>query len=354
MPNRHKSHRLATRQNHSPKLIRQQLRNLNNPPDPTQASMMPKQLSSDALLMLIPQFDGKKGSDIEFFLKQFAEIYEKSKNTKLIILWAKIVGPVKDRLAKNLELDKETNYNTFREKLIKFFQAKTSFQEAQANFFLLKQTADQSVREFINEFKTAAKLYVETSGQSTDTESKFIESIKLSCFLESVRPDFSLDLRPFFPKHFNEACQKAIKLEEMYCRAPNMEINNIKTNDNSKLLNELIKLNLSQSKQIEQVVREINNLKFNTNQTPNDKPVKIFCKICKRKSHSANDCWFRSNSQNNRPNNGRGGHNSNQRRQQFNNRRQNDKHHHQNFDNYNKPLSFQSYPTGNGLYGFLP
>lgn len=166
---------------------------------------MAKQFRSDALLILIPQFDGKKSSDIEFFLKQFAEIYKKSKNAedcKLIILRAKIVRPAKGRLAKNLELGKEMNYNTFREKLIKFIQANTSFQEAQAKFFLLKQTADQSVREFTNEFKTAAKLYVETSGQSTDTESKFIESIKLSHFLESVRSDFSLDLRRFFPKRF--------------------------------------------------------------------------------------------------------------------------------------------------------
>lgn len=106
---------------------------------------MAKHLSpADALLSLILQFEGRKGSDIEFFKKQFEEIYDKSKigeDSKLIILRAKIVGPEKDRI-----VIKETNYETYKTKLIKIFKRKPHFK-------MLRQFFSRSNKQLTNQLR---------------------------------------------------------------------------------------------------------------------------------------------------------------------------------------------------------
>lgn len=115
---------------------------------------------------------------------------------ELIILKAKLIANAREKLATNVKLNSAADYGEFKQLLIECFQLKAKFSEIQNKFFTLKQKPSQTVEEFITEFNEIVKAYISKNteeGQNGST--KFIDLIKLTRFLDSLKADLSLDVR---------------------------------------------------------------------------------------------------------------------------------------------------------------
>lgn len=332
---------------------RQKIKNKKN--DQNNNNKMAKP-SVDTLLTFIPVFDGKKESNINFFVSEFNNLMEEvdlDDKSKLAILKAKLVGQAREKLANDESLNTEKDFAKFKEKLIDIFSAKTNFSTAQNNFFALRQKPTQSITDFIYEFNAAAKLYADKSGQKIEnSNNKLFETIKFTRFLESMRPDLSLDVRRMAPANFNDACKFAKQMEEAYNQVSLNEINTIQKSSNDENFDKLLKLNIESAEQIKILTSELNNLKLKSKENIENK--NNWCEYCKRKSHSIETCWFRNSTKNSQQRNENPSGQNSKNRYFYNNKFQQRPNFSPRYTNPNQNMQFQNYAMPGGYYGFPP
>lgn len=80
---------------------------------------------------------------------------------KLIVLKAKFAGSVRDQLINSLELSEKGDYESFKTKVIKEFETKLKFEEAQSKFCSLRQESKQNIGNFMKMFNITVSSYVQ-------------------------------------------------------------------------------------------------------------------------------------------------------------------------------------------------
>lgn len=302
----------------------------------------------DTIISLIPIFDGKKLSDVEYFLTEFENL-TKSKNlkeeAKLSILKAKLTGTAREKISQNKALIEEKKYEDFKKKLIELFKIKKSFAQAQADFFNLKQKVGQNLTSYLVEFNSVASLYTEKSNAEVNPNgnAKFLDLVKLTRFMDSIRPDLGMDLRKTFPENFEDACKTALKLEEAYDNIATDQINSLTSEP--QLIDKLIKLNVETAEQVKSLAQEVNNIKAKPVENLNTKSR--FCTICKRSSHEEVNCWYNKANQTNTHHNQNNPH-------KFANNRGFHRAHYRNYNQYGRQNYYSPVPDGNGFYTWFP
>lgn len=247
-------------------------------------------LTVDTLINIIPNFDGEKENNIENYINQFEEIAKTAKieeNIQIILIKSKFIGKARDLLINSEDLNNEQNYAAFKTKLIETFKIDKNFSEIQSKFMEYKQLPNQKIEEFAKQFNILAAKYLKQSGHATKEGAKdLLSTIKLSRFIESIRPDIALDVRKQAPKTFEEAVTLAKQIELA------LETDDAEQNTNNNICTSLLKLSQSQSEQINNLTRELEKLRVDkTEQEKKINKIEKWCDICKRKSHNTDDCW---------------------------------------------------------------
>ncbi|GBN53005.1 hypothetical protein AVEN_248959-1, partial [Araneus ventricosus] len=108
---------------------------------------------------------------------------------------------------------KENDFDNLAELLIKKFEKKQSFQEIQRQFSTISQKQNQSVKDLANEVSMVADKYVNVENTNKNCDSILKENLKLTKFLEALKPAISLEVKKFGPKNLKSAVAHAINIE---------------------------------------------------------------------------------------------------------------------------------------------
>lgn len=272
---------------------------------------MPKNSNmSESLANLIPAFSGKDGENITFWItqiKQIATLENWNKDKKAIVLKLHCRDNALKFLIEDPIASKENDFDNLAELLIKKFEKKQSFQEIQRQFSTISQKQNQSVKDLANEVSMVADKYVNVENTNQNCDSILKENLKLTKFLEALKPDISLEVKKFGPKDLKSALAHAINIESALEQSCDNSTNNISNVD----IHNILKENLMKDQLIADLNKKINNLtsgnvinniKRDTASTSHegDTQNKITCHICS-KPHWTTDCWYypRGNQSNN-------------------------------------------------------
>lgn len=81
-------------------------------------------------------------------------------------------------------------------KIITHFKTEKSFTHAQDQFIQAKQLTTQSVEEFYKSIQHFTTNYLASSGHAAkESAVEFLNTVKLSKFIEGLRPDISFELQ---------------------------------------------------------------------------------------------------------------------------------------------------------------
>lgn len=263
------------------------------------------EINFSALLQTFPSFDGKRESNIEFYLQELDNLSKIAKindETKLIILKSKLTGIAREFLLNNPTIQSLSKYGEFTEILAKRFKKESSFEELQTEFQNLKQQPNESLNDFIQKFDLATAKYLHESGHADKPDAvSFINKTKLTRFLEAIRPDISLEVRKTAVKDYESAVKLAKRIEIAFKTINNESLNNINTAQNQDFCNSLLALTQQQSEKIEKLTEELNNLKVNKEKNQNEIQKEKFCAICRKNNHNIENCRFNGKNKNTIP-----------------------------------------------------
>lgn len=282
-------------------------------------------ISVDTLLNSLQNYEGKPNQDITYFISQFNEIANAAKipnELKLIFLKSKLSGAAQDMMINTPTLRDENNYDEFIRKLRQQFKTEKSFAQAQENFLQAKQSPTQSVEDFTKNFKIAAQKYLSISGHAAkDGAREFLDTIKLSKFIEGLRADISFEMQKFPPDNFEDAVTMAKQLEVALNNKKSFEINNMEAQNESPIYKAIIQLSNTQTQQMKELKDQVNALQKNDTQKQAD-PINIneiqeqvnsiritntqdqiqenqsktFCHICQKSNHETQNCFYNAKS----------------------------------------------------------
>lgn len=186
-----------------------------------------------------------------------------------------------------------------------YFKKEKSFAQAQQNFINAKQKPNQTVEEFTKSFNVEAQKYLAMSGHASKAGAKdLLETIKLSKYIEALRPDIAFELIKEAPETFDEAVRIAKNMEIALNSKSASEINNLTSKSENTLYEALIQLSKDQKSQIQELKEQVNNLKINENnasknQTDTASKIERYCHICSKQNHDTQNCFFNKKASNN-------------------------------------------------------
>lgn len=258
--------------------------------------MTENSIRTETFLNLLQNFDGKKVTNIEQHLDQFERIVTQSKipdEFKVLFLKSKFVGQARDIIQENEELNQENDYNSLKEKLIKQFKKDLIFEEHQASFMQIRQNPTESIETYVNKFNSTAIKYLKASGHAEKKGAQeFLETLKLTRFVETIRPDIAYEVKKSAPKKFEDAVAFAKQIELAKNSFPAESVNAVNNSaPNDELCQMMVNLNIKQTETIEKLREEINTIKNNKIEP---KQEKKFCHICEVGSHDTKSCYFNS------------------------------------------------------------
>lgn len=250
--------------------------------------------SMDSLIANFPKFDAEKHNNFQSFIKDFDELINETKiseKLKIIILKSKLSGKAKEIISDSSDLNAETDYQSFKTKLINIFKPTEDFEDAQNEFFVTKQKPSQSIEEYGRLFLKKANKYMMTSGQADKEGVKiFMDKMKLKNFLGSINPMIALDVRKMGPKSFEEAYEQAKKIEKAIKLCPEVEVNQIQSNESNLLTQSLFDIQKNYQEEINTLKRNMENLKLSDRNGQEVK--KKWCFICEISSHETKNCYY--------------------------------------------------------------
>lgn len=256
---------------------------------------------AESLANLIPTFSGKDNENVKFWLGQISQIatLEKWNNEKKSII---LRLHCRDIALKFLIEDpiaaEENDFVKLSELLLKKFEKKQTFQEIQKQFSNISQKQNQSVKDLANEVSIAADKYVNVDNDNPNGNAILKENLKLTKFLEALKPDISLEVKKFGPKNFNDALTHAINIESALEQSNENSSNNILNVD----IHNILKENLMKDQLIADLNKRLNNLTSSnvvnnvnkvtaTTSRETNYPNNVTCHICS-KPHLTTECWY--------------------------------------------------------------
>lgn len=256
--------------------------------------------SVDTLIQSLPTFDNPDEQNINFFLESFQQICEAAKipeNLKVILLKSKFTGSARQFLVNSPELRTETDYEKFKSNIIENFSFAVPFEDTQTEFTEAKQKVLESVDKYARKFNLASQKYLEKSGQAKKEGAiALLEKIKLTNFVNGLRPDIAFEVRKFSPSNFKEAVDVAKKIESAYSKSKELNTIDQQSCTTNSTLTELAKI---QAQQISELTAQMNALSKNIQSTPEHNIPNIYCHICNKGNHATEHCFYNMKNQSN-------------------------------------------------------
>lgn len=258
---------------------------------------MPRKMAESLASSLTP-FHGSKNEDINFFLTQIDQLgnLEKwSMEKKLLVLKLNLRDKALKVVSENSKLAQCNKYDILANELKNKFEKKLNFDECQNEFNKLNQAINQSVKELADKVELATQNFVNPSKSTDPKIIELEEKLKLSKFLDALRPDLRVEVRKLGPKDFKEAINVAKNIENAL-NDETAQCNNVSQFDLSQILSQQLETNkkilelTDEVKNIKNTEAQINNI--TQGQSSNSQELNLVkCHICS-KPHITTDCWF--------------------------------------------------------------
>lgn len=250
-------------------------------------------------------FSGQS-EDIEHFLVKFklvAELEKWGADKKVLMLKLACQDQALKFILTDPKAKEETEFEELEKLLIEKFKKKESFSHIQANFSNIKQKQGQSVKDLSEEITEIVNKYTKANESQDAILSDLNEKMKLTKFLEALRPDIKLEVKKTGPKNFKNAVATAINIEQA------LEENPPINTDFDLQINALLQQQVQSNQIIQNLTEKIENLQP-THQVNNvastsrisshqnfQNRERVQCHIC-FKGHRTTNCWYFPREQN--------------------------------------------------------
>ncbi|GBL75889.1 Transposon Tf2-9 polyprotein [Araneus ventricosus] len=254
---------------------------------------------AQSLISSLTPFKGGN-ENFDFFIKQFIEIakIEKwSEAKKILVLKLNLKDEALKFLVSNPKFEEINHFDSLVKKLEEKFCKKPNFEEAQRQFNNLKQKVSQSISDLAEQVSSTTDKFSNPNNSEEENIINLTEKLKLSKFIEALRPDIRVEVKKLGPKNFKSAVAIA------------KNINNALSDDGAEInvtdsgINQILSQQLSTNKQILELSEKVNaissqNLCVNsltespaTNSNNVQSNQQSPCQICGKLNHKANNCF---------------------------------------------------------------
>ncbi|GBO00651.1 hypothetical protein AVEN_42285-1 [Araneus ventricosus] len=254
---------------------------------------------SNRLVASLSPFKEKEDS-FEFFIAQInaiAKLEKWGEAKKILVLKLNLKDEALKFLVSNPKLEERDNFDSLEKKLEEKFCKKPNFEEAQREFNNLKQKVSQSISDLAEQLSSTTDKFSNPNNSEEENIVNLTEKLKLSKFIEALRPDIRVEVKKLGPKTFKSAVAIAKNINNA------LSDDGAESNVTDSGINQILSQQLSTNKQILQLSEKVNaissqNLCVNSlTEAPatNSNNVQSYqqspCQICGKLNHKANNCF---------------------------------------------------------------
>ncbi|GBM12040.1 Retrovirus-related Pol polyprotein from transposon 17.6 [Araneus ventricosus] len=255
-------------------------------------------MAQSLISSLTPFKDGNENFD--FFIKQLnnvAKLEKWGEAKKILVLKLNLKDEALKFLVSNPKLEEIDNFDSLVKKLEEKFCKKPNFEEAQRQFNNLKQKVSQSISYLAEQVSSTTEKFSNPKYSEEENIVNLTEKLKLSKFIEALRPDIRVEVKKLGPKTFKSAVAIAKNIDN----ALSDDSGEINVTDSD--INQILSQQLSTNKQILELSEKVNalssqNLCVNslteapaTNSNNVQSNQQSPCQICGKLNHKANNCF---------------------------------------------------------------
>ncbi|GBO10463.1 hypothetical protein AVEN_199297-1 [Araneus ventricosus] len=162
---------------------------------------------AQSLISSLTPFKGGN-ENFDFFIKQFIEIARLEKwgeAKKILVLKLNLKDEALKFLVSNPKFEEIDNFDSLVKKLEEKFCKKPNFEEAQRQFNNLKQKVSQSISDLAEQVSSTTDKFSNPNNSEEENIINLTEKLKLSKFIEALRPDIRVEVKKLGPKNFKSA-----------------------------------------------------------------------------------------------------------------------------------------------------
>ncbi|GBN54159.1 Retrovirus-related Pol polyprotein from transposon 17.6 [Araneus ventricosus] len=254
---------------------------------------------AQSLISSLTSFKGGN-ENFDFFIKQLnnvAKLEKWGEAKKILVLKLNLKDEALKFLVSNPKLEEIDHFDSLVKKLEEKFCKKPNFEEAQRQFNNLKQTVSQSISDLAEQVSSTTEKFSNPNNSEEENIVNLTEKLKLSKFIEALRPDIRVEVKKLGPKTFKSAVAIA------------KNIDNALSDDGAELnvtdsgINQILSQQLNTNKQILELSEKVNAISSqnlcvnslteaqatNSNNFPSSQQSP--CQICGKLNHKANNCF---------------------------------------------------------------
>ncbi|GBM18785.1 Transposon Tf2-9 polyprotein [Araneus ventricosus] len=254
---------------------------------------------AQSLISSLTPFKGGN-ENFDFFIKQFIEIARLEKwgeAKKILVLKLNLKDEALKFLVSNPKFEEIDNFDSLVKKLEEKFCKKPNFEEAQRQFNNLKQKVSQSISDLAEQVSSTTDKFSNPNNSEEENIINLTEKLKLSKFIEALRPDIRVEVKKLGPKNFKSAVAIAKNIDNA------LSDDGAEINVTDSGINQILSQQLSTNKQILELSEKVNaissqNLCVNslseappTNSNNDQSYQQSPCQICGKLNHKANNCF---------------------------------------------------------------
>ncbi|GBN59603.1 hypothetical protein AVEN_103523-1 [Araneus ventricosus] len=206
---------------------------------------------SNSLVASLTPFKGKEDS-FEFFIKQLNDIarLEKWIETKrILVLKLNLKDEALKFLVSNPKLEDINDFDSLVSRLKEKFCKQPNFEETQRQFHNLKQKVSQSISDLADQVSLSTEKFINPEGSEEENLVTLTEKLKLSKFIEALRPDIRVEVKNLGPKSFKSAVAMAKNIDNAFSGEFNATDSGI---------NQILSQQLDTNKQIMELSERVN------------------------------------------------------------------------------------------------
>ncbi|GBM33314.1 Transposon Tf2-6 polyprotein [Araneus ventricosus] len=253
---------------------------------------------AQSLVSSLTPFKGGN-ENFDFFIKQFeiARLEKWGEAKKILVLKLNLKDEALKFLVSNPKFEEIDNFDSLVKKLEEKFCKKPNFEEAQRQFNNLKQKVSQSISDLAEQVSSTTDKFSNPNNSEEENIINLTEKLKLSKFIEALRPDIRVEVKKLGPKNFKSAVAIAKNIDNA------LSDDGAEINVTDSGINQILSQQLSTNKQILELSEKVNaissqNLCVNswteapaTNSNNDQSNQQSPCQICGKLNHKANNCF---------------------------------------------------------------
>ncbi|GBN46099.1 hypothetical protein AVEN_205608-1 [Araneus ventricosus] len=200
-------------------------------------------------------------------------------------------------LVSNPKLEEIDHFDSLVKNLKEKFCKQPNFEEAQRQFNNLKQKVSQSISDLAELVSSTADKFSNPNNSEEENVVSLTEKLKLSKFIEALRPDIRVEVKKLGTKTFKSAVAIAKKIDN----ALSDDGGEINVTDSG--INQILSQQLNTNKQILELSEKVSAISSenlcvnslteaqatNSNNVRNNQQSP--CQICGKLNHKANNCF---------------------------------------------------------------